>query len=168
LLAGVQVLLLWVARVRALAAHVTTLLFAAIFVIFLFAIFMRYVMGKPAAWADELNIILLLWVMFVAGALVLRDNEHVAFDIAWHAATPRVRRAMGIGGALIFGGLFLLALPGTWSYITFLWRERTTVLEWRLDWVYACYLVFFIAVIVRFLARLVVLIGPQWRSKVDP
>ena len=155
------------ARIRALAALVTTLLFAAIFAIFLFAVFMRYVMQQPVAWADELNIILLLWVMFIAGALVLRDNEHVAFDISWNAAPPRGRRAMGIVAAVTFGGLFLAALPGTWSYITFLWRERTTVLEWRLDWVYSCYLVFFVAVILRFGARLVRLLGPRWRNAVD-
>ncbi len=155
------------ARIRALAALVTTLLFAAIFAIFLFAIFMRYVMQQPVTWADELNIILLLWVMFIAGALVLRDNEHVAFDISWNAAPPRGRRAMGIVAAVAFGGLFLAALPGTWSYITFLWRERTTVLEWRLDLVYSCYLVFFIAVILRFGARLVRLLGPHWRRAVD-
>ena len=155
------------ARIRALAALVTTLLFAAIFAIFLFAIFMRYVMQQPVAWADELNIILLLWVMFIAGALVLRDNEHVAFDIGWNAAPPQGRRAMGIVGAVAFGGLFLAALPGTWSYITFLWRERTTVLEWRLDWVYSCYLVFFVAVILRFGAKLIRLLGPHWRRAVD-
>ena len=155
------------ARIRVLAAILTTVLFAAIFLIFLLAIFMRYVIQQPVAWADELNIILLLWVMFIAGALVLRDNEHVAFDIAWNAAPPKGRRLMGIVAALAFGGLFLAALPGTWSYISFLWRERTTVLEWRLDLVYACYLIFFIAVIVRFGASLVRLLGPHWRKAVD-
>ncbi len=155
------------ARVRALAALICTLLFAAIFVIFLIAIFMRYVMQQPVAWADELNIILLLWVMFIAGALVLRDKEHVAFDIAWNAAPPKGRRAIGIVAALAFGGLFLAALPGTWGYITFLWRERTTVLEWRLDLVYSCYLIFFIAIIIRFGAQLVRLLGPRWRNVVD-
>nr|WP_236589987.1 TRAP transporter small permease [Ramlibacter aurantiacus] len=154
------------ARVRALAQFITTLLFAGIFAVFLFAVFMRYAMNQPLAWADELNIILLLWVMFIAGALVLRDDEHVAFDIAWNAAPPRLRRAMGIVGALAFGGLFLVALPGTWSYIMFLWRERTTVLEWRLDLVYSCYLVFFVAVIVRFAAALLKLLGPHWRRQV--
>jgi len=155
------------ARIRALATLVTTLLFAAIFVIFLYAVFMRYVMHQPVVWADELNIILLLWVMFIAGALVLRDNEHVAFDIAWNAAPPKGRRVIGIVAALAFGGLFLAALPGTWSYITFLWRERTTVLEWRLDLVYSCYLIFFIAVIMRFGTKLVRLLGPHWRNVVD-
>jgi len=155
------------ARLRQFVAVLTTLLFAAIFVIFLFAIAMRYIVGKPVAWADELNIILLLWVMFVGGAFVLRDKEHVAFDIAWNAARLPTRRAMGILGALFIGGLFVAALPGIWSYITFLWRERTSVLEWRLDWVYSCFLLFFVSVILRFGASLVRLLGAGWRDEVQ-
>lgn len=157
---------LWLARVRALAGVIATGLFATIFLVFLVAIAMRYLFKQPLAWADELNIILFLWVMFIAGAFVLRDDEHVAFDIVWQAAPPAGRRVMGIVAALGFGGLYLAALPETWSYITFLWRERTSVLEWRLDWVYACFLIFFMAVIVRFAAALVRLLGPSWRTHV--
>lgn len=156
----------WLARGRRFFEIVTTLIFAAIFAIFIYAITLRYVFDRPVAWADELNIILLLWVMFLGGAFVLRDNEHVAFDIVWNAARPPVRRVMGIVAALAFGGLFLAALPGTLSYIGFLWRERTTVLEWRLDWVYACFGLFFLSVIVRFAAALVRLLGAHWREEV--
>ncbi len=156
----------WLARLRRFFEIVTTLIFAAIFVIFIYAVAMRYLLDRPVAWADELNIILLLWVMFLGGAFVLRDNEHVAFDIVWNAARPSGRRVMGIVAALGFGGLFLAALPSTLSYIAFLWRERTTVLEWRLDWVYACFALFFVSIIVRFGASLVRLLGSRWRDEV--
>jgi len=162
----VATLTVWLARLRALSSVVATALFVAIFLIFIYAVVMRYVMHQPVAWADELNIILFLWVMFLAGGLVLRDDEHVAFDITWQFARPEGRRTMGIVAALAFGGLFLAALPGTWSYITFLWRERTSVLEWRLDWVYSCFLIFFVSIIVRFGASLVRLLGANWREHV--
>jgi len=152
----VATLTVWLARLRALSSVVATALFVAIFLIFIYAVVMRYVMHQPVAWADELNIILFLWVMFLAGGLVLRDDEHVAFDITWQFARPEGRRTMGI----------VAALPGTWSYITFLWRERTSVLEWRLDWVYSCFLIFFVSIIVRFGASLVRLLGANWREHV--
>ncbi len=149
-----------------MAEIVVTVLFAAIFVIFMYSIFMRYIMHRPVAWADELNIILLLWVMFLGGAVVLRDNEHVAFDILWQAVSPPVRRVMGIVAAVLFGGLFLAALPGTYNFITFLWREKTTVLEWRLDIVYFCFVLFIASIIIRFGAQLVRLLGKDWRKEV--
>lgn len=143
-----------------------TAVFAAIFVIFIFSVAMRYLAQRPLAWADELNIILLLWVMFIGGAFVVRDNEHVAFDIVWQAARPPVRRTMGIVAALAMGGLFLAAFPAIYSYITFLWRERTSVLEWRLDIVYFCFVIFLAAVILRFAGSLVRLCGRDWRTEV--
>lgn len=155
------------ARIRALVGAIATTLFALIFLIFLYAIAMRYLANQPVAWADELIIVLFLWVMFLAGAFVLHDKEHVAFDIAWNAAPPAGRRVMGIVAAVGFGALFLAALPATWSYILFLWRETTTVLEWRLDWVYSCFLVFFVSVILRFGASLWRLLGRNWRQEVQ-
>lgn len=156
-----------VARVRALVGLIATTLFALIFLIFLYAIVMRYLVNRPVAWADELNIVLFLWVMFLAGAFVLHDKEHVAFDIAWNAAPPAGRRVMGIVAAFGFGALFLAALPGTGSYILFLWRETTTVLEWRLDWVYSCFLIYFVSIILRFCAALVRLLRHNWRQEVE-
>ena len=58
-------------------------MFAAIFLFFLVAIFMRYVVGRPPAWPDELNMVLLLWTTFLAEALVLTDREQVTFDAVW-------------------------------------------------------------------------------------
>jgi TRAP-type C4-dicarboxylate transport system permease small subunit len=156
----------WLRRLRHAMEIVTTALFAAIFLIFMAAVFMRYVVQQPIAWADELNIVLLLWVMFLAGAFVLRDREHVAFDIVWSAAGPGARRAMGIAACLLAGGLFLWCLPGIHSYVAFLWRERTTVLEWRLDWVYSCFVLFIASVVLRFGAQLVRLLGRHWREEV--
>lgn len=157
----------WLGRLRRVMEIATTLLFAAIFLIFVAAIAMRYVFHSPIPWADELNVILLLWVMFLAGAFVLADRDHVAFDIAWQAAPPAGRRAMGVVAALGMGGLFLWCLPGIYSYVAFLWRERTTVLEWRLDWVYACFVIFIASVVLRFAAALVRLMGRRWRDEVN-
>lgn len=162
-----RALQIWLARLRQLMEIVTTMMFATMFVIFIGGVFMRYVVHQPLVWGNELNVILLLWVMFLGGAFVLGHKEHVAFDVAWEAAGPSTRRWMGIVGAVGVGGLFLCALPGTYSYITFLWRERTTVLEWRLDWVYSCFFVFMVAVMARFAVSLKRLLGKNWHSEVE-
>ncbi len=155
-----------VERLRHGAEFVATLLFAAIFAIFMFSIFMRYGLNKPLAWTGEINVVLLIWMMFIAAAFVLRDKQHVAFDIVWSAARPRGRRAMALLAAVGVGGLFLAALPGTYSYVTFLWRERTSVLEWRLDYVYFCFVIFVASMVLRYASSLVRLLRPNWRDEV--
>ena len=50
---------------------------------------------------------------------------------------------------LLVCGIIVCALPGAIDYTLFLWRERTPVLRWRLDIVYACFDLFLMAVVVR-------------------
>ena len=44
---------------------------------------------------------------------------------------------------IVFAALFIAALPGMIDYTLFLWRERTDMLQMRLDFVYAIYPLFF-------------------------
>ena len=62
--------------------------------------------------------------------------------------------------------MFLIALPTVFDYVRFLWRERTNALQWRLDFVYFCFVIFWVAVIVRAAIKLVRLAGPNWRDEV--
>ena len=60
-----------------------------------------------------------------------------------------------------------MALPAIVSYTRFLWRERTNVLELRLDFAYACFAFFIIAVIVRRLVLVLQLMGTRWRAQLE-
>ncbi|MEQ1804782.1 MAG: TRAP transporter small permease subunit [Burkholderiaceae bacterium] len=103
-------------------------LFAALFLVFLVQIAARFVFNKPLPWTDEMAVVLYLWVILWAAAFIVREREHVAFDLVWNAAGRRMRRAMRIGAHLMLGGLSAWALPGTWDYVHFMAREGTPVL----------------------------------------
>ena len=62
--------------------------------------------------------------------------------------------------------MFLVALPTVYDFVRFLWRERTNALQWRLDIVYSCFVVFWVSVIVRAALKLVRLARPNWRDEV--
>ena len=157
---------IWFSKAHRTAEVVATAMFAAIFVLFLFAVFMRYAVGKPLAWPDELNMVLLLWTTFLTEALVLAEREQVTFDAVYDVAGPELRRVIGLTASVCIFLMFLLAFPTVYGYVTFLWRERTNVLEWRLDWVFSCFVVYWIAVMVRAVAKFVVLCGKNWQENV--
>jgi len=78
-------------------------------------------------------------------------REHVAFDLVLDALPASLRRGIAIGASLAVGVALLAALPKTVEFVAFLWRERTPALQWRLDYVYACFPLFMGAAALRFL-----------------
>ncbi len=149
---------------RRAADIVACLMFAAVFVIFCVKIVARYAVQDEMAWADEVSIILFIWIVFWADAFILAERDHIRFDLISHAAPARVRRVMAIARAVLIGGLFLYAAPTTLGYIMFLWRERTPVLELPLDRVYAIFGVFVVTVPLRAAWAVRRLLGRDWRS----
>src|SRR5580658_681624 len=137
------------ARLRHAADWVASAMFAAVFVIFNYKIFTRYFERDEAVWADEVLVILFVWIIFWANAFLLRDREQITFDLVYRLLPDNAKRIVAIARAVLIGGIFLVALPGSLDYIGFLWREHTPVLNLPLDKVYAVFGLFLVAVIVR-------------------
>lgn len=137
---------------RRAAAAVSALLVAAVLGVVLLGVARRYLFGAPLSWTDELASVLFLWSVFWTAALTVPLREHVSFDLLAQALPARARRLIAIGTSLAVGMALLAALPKTIGYVAFLWRERTAALEWRLDYVYACFPLFIGAAGLAFLA----------------
>jgi TRAP-type C4-dicarboxylate transport system permease small subunit len=149
-----------------LAEWISVGMFFAIFVLFIAAVVMRYVFVRPLEWADEFILILFLWTTFLTEALVLTEREQVTFDVVYDMCGPQGRRGIGLAGSMVVAAMFLAAMPTIFGYITFLWRERTPVMEWRLDAIYSCFMVYWVAVCVRAIAKFSALCGARWRAHV--
>jgi len=150
----------WVVRA---ARGIASLMFACVFVAFIYKIVMRYAAGDAVAWADEVAVVLFVWIIFWANAFLVDDRRQIRFDLLVRMLPPPWGRAAAIARLIAIGGLFLWALPGVLDYIAFLWRERTPVLSLRLDFVYACFGLFVIAVVVRSALELFHLARSSWR-----
>ncbi|HEX6704938.1 MAG TPA: TRAP transporter small permease [Albitalea sp.] len=103
-------------------------LFSVLFLVFLVQIVARFFFDRPLPWTDEAAVMLYVWVILWAAAVVVPEREHVMFDLVWSAAGPRARRAMRLAGHAMIGGLAAWALPATWDYVRFMAREGTPVL----------------------------------------
>ncbi len=134
---------------RRIPQHVAVLIFASVFAIFVVKIVLRYALAINLAWADEICTVLFVWLIFWSNAFLIPDHKQIAFDLVVRGFPPRAQRAAIVVRNLVIGGLFLAALPGAVGYILFLWRERTPVLQLRLDFVYACFGLFLVSVCVR-------------------
>jgi TRAP-type C4-dicarboxylate transport system permease small subunit len=141
------------------------LLLAGMFGAFLVQIVSRYVIGRPVQWSQEVALIFYLWIVFWACAFIVRERDHIVFDIVYQALPEGGKRWIASLTTLLAGGLLVAGLPGTWDYITFMAIDRTWVLKIRFDWVFAVFLIFMVAVIVRYAIRLRRLAGRGWREE---
>ena len=126
-----------------------TALFALLFLTFLAQISARFGFNKPLPWTDELAVILYVWVILWAAALMVPAREHVAFDLLYNALGSRTRRAMRLLGNVLIGGLAAWALPGAWDYVNFMAREGTPVLGWSFRWVFMPFVLLLVALVLR-------------------
>ena len=120
-------------------------LFLTLFVVFLIQITARFVFNKPMPWTDEAAVILYVWVILWAAAVIVPEREHVVFDLVWNSVNYRTRQVMKITGNLMVGGLALAAVPASWDYVHFMKREGTPVLGIPFMWVYLPFVVLLIA-----------------------
>lgn len=140
-------------------------LFSMLFVVFIIQVTARFGFNQPLVWTDEFAVILYIWVVLLGAVLCCREREHVAFDLVYSAVPASVQRVLRIASCVMLGGLFFWALPDTWSYIDFMKREKTPVLEYSFRWVYFPFMIFMVFVAVRQLFALRRLLGRSWRSE---
>jgi TRAP-type C4-dicarboxylate transport system permease small subunit len=138
--------------------------FAGVFLVFVWKIAMRYGAGRSVAWADEVSVVLFVWIIFAANGFVVEDRRQISFDLLYRHVGPHTQRVLALVRIALIGGLFAASLPGSIDYIAFLWRERTPVLLWRLDLVYSCFGLFMAGILIRSLARLADLLGRNWKD----
>jgi TRAP-type C4-dicarboxylate transport system permease small subunit len=152
-------------RLLFFAELVTAFLFVAMFAAFLLQVFTRYVLNNPIAWTQEFVLIVYIWIVFWCAAFLLRERDHITFDMVFISLPPGPRRVL----AVILTGITLVAfvgaLPGTIDYISFMKIERSPVLGIRFDILYSIFAVFTVAVVVGALVRLRRLFGRSWQDE---
>ncbi|WP_120632058.1 TRAP transporter small permease [Ruegeria sp. EL01] len=133
----------WTSR---LSEAIAAMMLAAIFFVFLLQIGSRYlpkIIGslglsetlptlaavEPLGWTLELIGILWVWVIFFTCAFVLREWDHVKFDILYLAAPRKLRAVFAmISAVAIVAGMLYAFLP-TWDYIDWIKLRKTTTVR---------------------------------------
>lgn len=136
--------------IRRRAENVVAGLLGIMFLAFIVQIVFRYFFNFPIGWSSELSVIAWLYIVLLGSALWLREGEEIRFDLLTGAIGRRARRVVGFVVASAAVVLFAMSLPATIKYVTFMKVESTSYLKIRLDVLYSVYVVFAVAVVVRY------------------
>ena len=95
---------------------------------------------------DHLAVVV-LW----GAAFVVKESEEIRFDLVNSMVGARTRLIMAAVSGVSIVVLYLISLPATWSYVTFMKVEKSSYLKIPMNWLYSIYVVFVVAVIIRYL-----------------
>lgn len=144
--------LAWIIR---RADNVAVALLAAMFASFLLQVISRYAIRHPLGWTIELCLITWVWLVFWGCAFLLRDREHVTFDILYLSSPKKVRRIFALISALAMTAALLVSLPASLDYIDFLKIKKSAIMRIPMQYIYSVYAVFAVALILRGIWRTV-------------
>lgn len=100
------------------AEFVAAMALAAIFVTFLLQILFRYVpFLEPIGWSVVLISLLWVFVIFFGCAFVVREADHVTFDVLYLAAPRPVRRVLALITAVLMIAAMVWAFPSVWETV---------------------------------------------------
>lgn len=146
--AAILKLLRWLHR---RAENIAAALLAAVFVTFLLQILFRYVLGWPVGWTLEVSTLLWMWLVLWGAAFVVAERDEIRFDLIYTSVSERIRRGFTVMTAIVFVGLFVAAMPDVIGYVTFMKVESASYIDVRLDYLFSIYVIFAVAMIVRYL-----------------
>jgi len=153
---------------RRRAENVAAAMLAVMFAAFVVQIAFRYFLNFPVGWTSELTVVMWLWLVLWGAAFVVKEREEIRFDLLKGAVGRRARIAMGLVAALALVVLYAASLPATYEYVTFMKVERSSYLKIRIDWLYSIYLIFLVAILVRYLWILSHLLRGEEPEEADP
>jgi C4-dicarboxylate transporter, DctQ subunit len=133
------------------AENIAAAMLAVMFAAFVVQIVFRYFFNFPIGWAAELSVVMWLWLVLWGAAFVVKENDEIRFDLLTASVGRRARIAMGIAASGALLALYALSLPATWKYVTFMKVKKSSYLKIRMDWLFAIYLIFVAAILVRYL-----------------
>ena len=90
-------------------------------------------------------------MVLLGSAFWLKEGEEIRFDLVAGSMSRRGRHIVGVVVAAVTLVLFVMSLPATFKYVSFMKVESTAYLKIRLDVLYSVYVIFVVAIIVRYL-----------------
>ena len=143
------------------AENLLAAMLATMFVAFLLQIGLRYLTNLRTGWTAELSVMLWIWLVLFGAAFVTRESEEIRFDLIYGAVGSKAKRVMLMVAALILIALYGRSLPAAYDYVSFMKVEKSAYLSFRFDWVFCIYIVFVVAILVRYVYL-------AWRAVVGP
>ena len=100
------------------AEFIAAMALAAIFITFLLGIVFRYVpFLDPIGWSVVLISLLWVWLIFFGASFIVRETDHVNFDVLYLAVPRPARKVLALMTAVLMIVAMVYTFPAVWETV---------------------------------------------------
>ena len=105
-------------------------LLAVMFVVTLFQVVARVVIGMSSVWSEELARFLYVCLVFIGAAALIRDDEHIRVGVLTDRLTGRPQSIMRLVTIFLTIPFIAIMTWGAWTNTVANWRTYAPTLDW--------------------------------------
>ena len=106
------------------------ILLAVMFVVTLFQVVARVVLGISSVWSEELARFLYVCLVFIGAAPLIRDDEHIRVGVLTDRLTGRSLTVLRLATILLTIPFIAVMTWGAWTNTVVNWRTYAPTLDW--------------------------------------
>jgi TRAP-type C4-dicarboxylate transport system permease small subunit len=120
-------------------------LFAIVFLAINTQVFMRYIVGRPVRWSEELPTLAFSLAALWAGSVMLRASDHIVFDSVFVLLPEKTGRILYGICAIILAAVLFAVVPGVLDFALYMKVLSTPILRIRYDIIFLFFTFFILA-----------------------
>lgn len=97
--------------------YIPIVAFVALFLIFCFQVFMRYIANNPQSWTLEVEQMCFLWLVLLGACFAQREKAHVSFTLLYDMLGVKGKALTAMLGNLLIAVTFAVAFIPSLRYI---------------------------------------------------
>ncbi len=124
--------------------YIPVVAFVALFLIFCFQVFMRYIVNNPQSWTLEVEQMCFLWLVLLGACFAQREKAHVSFTLLYDMLGVKGKAITAMLGNLLIAVTFAVAFIPSLRYIWGLMSRAqvTSILKISKTLVFIPYVIF--------------------------
>lgn len=103
------------------------------------AVFQRYMVGRPLHFGEELSAFLFIWIVMLGAILAEKDNSHLTISILVDALPAGIARVIALVVAVISMGVLAYAAWLGWNLADSSHSRLTQILRIPMFWTYVAF-----------------------------
>ena len=142
----------WIQKLRQIDIGISVIALVLLIVVTFAGVIFRYVFSKPFSWQEEVQLALIIWVIFFGARYAFETFSHVAIDMLYELFPVKAQKVLTVLIAVVVTVVlgFIFVYNMKYIQIMFHYHLHTSILHWPYRWIYLPIPISCICMIVQF------------------